>query len=235
LRDVEIGFVVLEMNPVTVREQRNLGLKIYFGDCSRVAVLEHAGIGQARALVLAISDPATTRRAVQTARLLNPKIHILVRTRYLLDVDDLRKLGADEIVPEELETSIEIFSRLLEHYGVPRNLIWQHVERLRSDHYEALRDDRHAMLRVELPKEVLSQLDVELCALRADSPAVGKTLAEVNLRAHTGATLIAVRRGGEMLTNPGPELQFAEGDIAILLGERAQLDRALLALDPTMT
>jgi CPA2 family monovalent cation:H+ antiporter-2 len=234
LRNVSIDFVVLEMNPITVRTQRAAGVPIFFGDCSRAPVLEHVGIDTAKVLVLAISDPATTRRAVQTARSLNPHIHILVRTRYLLDVEDLRKLGADEIVPEELETSIEIFSRLLEHYGVPRNVIWDHVERLRSDHYEALRDDQRTLSRVQLPREVLSQLDVELCLIRPDSPATHKSLREVNLRAQAGATLIAVRRAGEMQTNPAPDFVFEPQDVAILLGDREQLDRALLMLDPSL-
>jgi CPA2 family monovalent cation:H+ antiporter-2 len=165
---------------------------------------------------------------------MNAQAHIIVRTRYISDVDDLRKLGANEIVPEELETSIEIFARLLEHYDVPRNLVWDFVDQLRRDHYEALRDNRHSLSRVQLPTEVLSQLDVELVALRAESPAIQRRLAEVNLRAETGATLIAVRRGVDTLSNPGPEFVFQLRDVAILLGDRPQLDRALLLLDPTL-
>lgn len=234
LSDINIPFVVLEMNPITVRDQRRQGVPIYFGDCSRAAVLEHAGVHAAKALVVAISDPATTGRAVQTARMLSGKLHILVRTRYLLDVEELRKLGADEIVPEELETSIEIFARLLDHYAVPRNLIWDYVESLRSHHYEALRDQRRTTNKLQLPKEVLSNVDFELCAIRDGSPVVGQTLAAVNLRANTGATVIAVRRGEQTLTNPGPEFAFQTADIAILLGDRPQLDRALLALDPSL-
>jgi CPA2 family monovalent cation:H+ antiporter-2 len=234
LRETDIPFVVLEMNPVTVREERRAGVPILFGDCSREPVLEHAGIHQAKAMVVAISDPSTTRRAVQIARAMNPKLHILVRTRYMTDVDDLRELGASEIVPEELETSIEVFARLLEHYEVPRNLIWEFVERLRRDHYEALRDDRHAMSRVQMPIEILSQLDVELISIRDSSPAIGQRLDQINLRAETGATLVAVRRGSEMVTNPGPDFVFAARDVAILTGDRKQLDQALFVLDPSL-
>lgn len=234
LKKVGIPFVVLEMNPVTVREERRAGVPILFGDCSREAVLEHAGIHQARAMVVAISDPATSRRAVQVARALSSRLHLLVRTRYITDVEPLRKLGADEIVPEELETSIEIFARLLEHYDVPRNTIWECVEQLRRDHYEALRDDHHALTRVQLPAQVLSQIDVELVSIREGSPAVDKRLTDINLRAETGATLIAVRRGQDMLSNPGPDFSFQLRDVAILMGDRQQLDRALLALDPSL-
>jgi CPA2 family monovalent cation:H+ antiporter-2 len=152
----------------------------------------------------------------------------------LNDVDDLRRLGADEIIPEELETSIEIFARVLDRYGVPRNLILDLVDRLRRDHYGILRDLGHSPTKVELPLDVFSQLDVELCSLREGTPAVGQSLAEINLRAKTGATVIGVRRGKEMLANPGPDFRFTVGDIVILLGDRPQLDRAIFALDPSL-
>jgi CPA2 family monovalent cation:H+ antiporter-2 len=67
-------------------------------------------------LVVAISDPASTRRIVQVARRGNPRLHILVRTRYAAEVEDLLKLGANEVIPEEFETSIEIFAKVLHHY-----------------------------------------------------------------------------------------------------------------------
>ncbi|HEX5104723.1 MAG TPA: TrkA C-terminal domain-containing protein, partial [Pirellulaceae bacterium] len=158
----------------------------------------------------------------------------IVRTRYLTDVDNLRRLGADEIIPEELETSIEIFARVLDRYGVPRNLILDLVDRLRRDHYGILRDLGHSPTKMELPLDVISKLDIELCALRSEAPAIGKSLAELNLRAQTGATVIGVRRGKEILANPGPDFHFAAGDIALILGDRPQLDRALCALDPTL-
>jgi CPA2 family monovalent cation:H+ antiporter-2 len=234
VRDIDIPYVVLELNPVTVRQCRAAGVPIHFGDCSRPVVLEHMGIHTANTRVMDISDPATTRRAVQVARSLNPKLHIIVRTRYLTDVEDLRRLGADEIIPEELETSVEIFARVLARYGVPRNLILDVVDRLRRDHYGVLRDLGHSPTKVELPMDVLDQLEVELCLLKPDSPAVGKSLAETRLRAETGATVIGVRRGRETLANPGPDFSFQGDDTVILLGDRPQLDRALMALDPSL-
>jgi CPA2 family monovalent cation:H+ antiporter-2 len=171
---------------------------------------------------------------VLVARQLNPQIHIVVRTRYLAEVDDLRRLGANEIIPEEFETSIEIFARVLSRYGVPRNMILDLVDRLRRGHYGVMRDQGHSPTQVELPWEVLSQLDVEMCALKGGGPAVGRSLAEINLRAETGVTVIGVRRNSEMTANPSPDYRFEAGDILILLGDRLQLDRAILTLDPTL-
>ncbi|MEX2026791.1 MAG: cation:proton antiporter, partial [Pirellulaceae bacterium] len=140
LQAVDIDHVVLELNPETVRQMRARGEPLFYGDSTRPPVLEHVGIRQARLLVIAISDLASTRRTVQIARRLNPGLHIIVRTRYLAEVPHLRKLGADVIIPEEFETSVEIFAQVLRAYDVPRNLIVDLIERVRGDHYEVLRD-----------------------------------------------------------------------------------------------
>src|SRR3989475_7427409 len=116
LRETEIPFVVVDVDGEAVRQEQKNGIPIVFGDITHPQVLRRLGIQDARALVLAISDPIATRRAVTVARQLSPAIHIVARTRYLREIEDLRGTGADQVVPEEFETSIEIFSLVLQHY-----------------------------------------------------------------------------------------------------------------------
>jgi CPA2 family monovalent cation:H+ antiporter-2 len=232
LRDVDIPYCIVELNPVTVRELRREGEPILFGDCSRPAVLEHLGIERARMLVLAISDPETTRRAVRVARNMHPELHILVRTRYVAEVEELRQLGASEIIPEEFETSVEIFARVLEHYQVPRNLVLDLVGRIRRDHYEVLRIS-HSPARIELPFETLADVKVESCLLRGNSPCVGRSLQELDVRRQSGATVIAIRRGDERLINPPPDTRLAEGDVLFVLGDSPQIGQAVALFDPS--
>lgn len=139
LRETEIAFVVVEMDGETVRQEQQKGMSMYFGDVTHPQVLRRLGIHEARALVLAISDPIATRRAVKVARQLNPALHIIARTRYLREIDDLRETGADQVVPEEFETSIEIFSRVLQHYRMPSRVIAEKAERIRKEGYALLR------------------------------------------------------------------------------------------------
>jgi CPA2 family monovalent cation:H+ antiporter-2 len=139
LRETEIPFVVVEMDGEVVRHEQKKGAPIYFGDVTHPQVLRRFGIQEARALVLAISDPLATRRAITVARQLNPSIHIVARTRYLREIDDLLALGADEVVPEEFETSIEIFSLVLMHYRMPPRLVAEKAERIRKEGYALLR------------------------------------------------------------------------------------------------
>jgi len=139
LRETEVPFVVVEMDGETVRQEQTKGAPISFGDVTHPQALRRLGIQQARTLVLAISDPIATRRAVKVARQLNPDIHIIARTRYLREIEDLRAMGADQVVPEEFETSIEIFSLVLQHYRIPLRVIAEKAERIRKEGYALLR------------------------------------------------------------------------------------------------
>ncbi|MCI0681105.1 MAG: cation:proton antiporter [Gemmataceae bacterium] len=233
LQAVDIDYVVLELNPETVRQARKRGEPVYYGDCTRPAVLKHVGLNTSRQLVVAISDPASTRRAVEVARRINPSIHIIVRTRYLSEVQELRLLGANVIIPEEFETSVEIFAQVLREYDLPPNLIRDLIERVRREQYEVLRDTKVSPMRVVLPHaNILEKLDIKSCWLRQRSPVHDRTLGELNLRTATGATLLAARRGSELFLNPGPDFRLKADDIAILIGERGQVERAIELLDP---
>jgi monovalent cation:H+ antiporter-2, CPA2 family len=105
----------------------------------RREVLLHAGLQRAAILVIAISDQLATRHAVALARELRPDLYIIVRTRYLSEVPELYELGATQVIPEEFETSIEIFVRVLERYGIAPDLIQREAEDVRKAGYELLR------------------------------------------------------------------------------------------------
>jgi CPA2 family monovalent cation:H+ antiporter-2 len=232
LRDLDLPYVIVEMNPITVRSEKDKGEPIVLGDCSRAPLLEHLGVKEARAMVIVISDPAVTRRTVRVARQVNPHLHIIVRTRYVSEVDELRQLGASEIIPEEFETSVEIFARVLQRFLIPRNLILDLVQRIRHDHYEVLRDGEQGANKMELPVGMLQEVTTITCLIRDTSPAVGKSLKELDFRGQTGATIIAIRRQGQLTPNPPADFQLEEKDIVILVGSGGQLDQAVLALDP---
>jgi CPA2 family monovalent cation:H+ antiporter-2 len=233
LKDLDIPYVAMELNPETVRRERAEGMSILFGDCTRPAVLEHAGMAHARAYVVAISDPASTRQTVQLARQLNPAVRILVRARYRGEIEELRSLGADEIISEEFESSIEIFACVLRHYHVPGNVIAELVAKIREDHYEVFREEllgREHLAR--LAPHLAGMAETESCLIRLQSPAAGKSIGELQFRTRTGASVIAVRSGAELVTNPGPDRRFRENDVVVLLGTREQLLAGLALLDP---
>jgi CPA2 family monovalent cation:H+ antiporter-2 len=231
LREVEIPYIIVETNPERVWEARDKGEPILYGDGGRTEVLEHLRLDRARALVVVISDPSSTRRIVGLARARWPHLTIIARTRYLVEVEELYELGATEVVPEEFETSIEVFSKVLATYDVPRSLIAQQIEQVRRDHYAVWRDSDIRGHRLGRLGTVLAEIDVEPYRVTENSLSRGRSLAELDLRRRSGATVIARVRDGETLANPGGDETVEAGDTLVLLGTNAQVERALAILD----
>jgi len=236
LEETEIPYVALDLNGETVRLESQSGVHIYYGDITNPRVLRHVRIEDARVLVVAISDPFSARRAVQIARGLNPALHIIVRTRYLRELDELHQLGADEVVPEEFETSIEIFAMVLRTYKMPQELIMKKAERVRTEGYALLRRSALPELAHHLRAGTLADVEVETFRIEMDSPAVGKTLGEVAIRPRTGASVIAFTRNGVTESNPSQRVRLEQGDVVVLLGTREQIRRAIgLLVDTKVT
>jgi monovalent cation:H+ antiporter-2, CPA2 family len=226
LAAANIPYLVLEMNPETVRVERRKGTPIAYGDAAHEAVLRHAHIEAARVVVVAISDAAATRRVVELARRLNPGVYLIARTRYSHEVGPLSGLGANEAIPEEFETSIEIFARVLRRYLVPREDIERQIAAIREDGYEMLRQLRPPPISFPEIQQHLADLEVETFRIAAEAPASGKTLAELRLREQIGITVLAIQRDGETLTNPWGGTSLQAGDLVITLGKPTQFAEA---------
>jgi CPA2 family monovalent cation:H+ antiporter-2 len=218
LRGTGIPYVILEMNPETVALESRRGEPINYGDAARPEVLHHAGAERARVLVVAISDAAATRRVVTMARQRNPHLHILVRTRLLTEVRPLFELGANEVIPEEFETSVEIFSRVLHRYLVPRDRIEACIAEIRKEGYEMLRGPAGTAPATTL-EGYLSGAALEILEVGAGAELAGRTLAEAALRAEAGVTVLGIRRGEQFQPNPSPNERFREGDHVLVLGD----------------
>jgi CPA2 family monovalent cation:H+ antiporter-2 len=227
LSETEVPYIALDLDGDTVRREAQHGVPIYYGDATNPNVLRHAKIEEAKVLVIAISDPFMARRTVQVARGLNPKIHIVVRTRYLRELEELHQLGADDVVPEEFETSIEIFALVLRTYNMPQEFIMRKAEQIRREGYALLRRSELPELAHHLRGGTLSDVEVETCRIEDDSPAVGKTIAQLAIRPRTGASIIAWTRAGVTESNPSEKTKLLPGDIVVLLGTRDQIRRAM--------
>jgi len=228
LSSTGVPFVVLELNGAFVHEGIRRGHPVVFGDATRTEILAANGIARASMLVVGIADTAAARRIVRIARGMNPGLHILVRTRAVSEVDELRALGADEVIPEEFETSVEIFSRVLERYHVPRNIIRAQRNLIRDEGYGLLRAPASGgRVTSERVAEILEAALTETFLVTAGSPAVGATLRGLDLRSRSGgASVIAVVRDGRAETNPSPDLRLEANDNLVLVGSHAALEAA---------
>ncbi len=232
LKEVGVPYRILDMDPDLVRSARAEQEAIFFGDASRGEILQQAEIESARVLVIAISDRAATARIVAQVRHLRPDIYIVVRTRYVAEIEPLYQLGANEVIPEEFETSIEIFARVLEQFHIPRNVIALQVELIRKTHYGMLRGLRLQGKQLDELNQFLVGITADIYMIVGGSPVLGKKLVEVSLDARSGARIIAVVRGGEYYYGFDDEFCFQNGDLLVLVGSHKALDDAGQMLKP---
>jgi CPA2 family monovalent cation:H+ antiporter-2 len=226
LQETGIPYVIIESNADLVKDLRRGGHPIVFGDVTRKEILRQCRVQQARLIVFAISDPRGTRAGVRVARSMNPRVYILVRTRLVSEVEELEKLGANEVIPEEFETSIEIFTRVLDQYHIPRNVINAQIKVIRDENYSMLRGLPQTSRGLERMTQLLAAGTSDIFLVTSDSIAAGKTLLELDLRAKTGANLIAVVRGDKPCISPSPDFRIESADTLVLVGTHASIDKA---------
>lgn len=210
-----------------VLQARKEGEKIINGDATKREILEFAHIKQAKIVVVAISDPMATRIIVRLVKDLNKEIYLIVRTRYVKDVEELVNLGADEVIPEEFETSIQILSRVLKKFHIPNSVILAQANTLRMQSYGIFRDVRFTEHAFDQINQILAQGTIDTVFISDESPVVNKSLKEIDLRAKTSATVISVIRDNQFVPNPSGEFTIRQNDLLVLFGTHNAIDRAI--------
>ncbi|MDI6809054.1 MAG: NAD-binding protein [Candidatus Eisenbacteria bacterium] len=194
------------------------GEPIHYGDATQETILRHVDADKARAIVVVIDDPAGTRRIVELARRVAPGAYILVRSRYLREVQPLVTLGADEVIADELEVSIELFSRVLARMLVPREDIKRLIGEVRQDWRRMARTLAKESTGVPDLHVAIPDLTTYTLRLTEHSPLVGNSIAGSRLRAEHGVTVLAVSRDAETLGNPRGETILMAGDVLFVIG-----------------
>jgi CPA2 family monovalent cation:H+ antiporter-2 len=235
LRETGIPFVSVDLDARVVEAARREGLPARFGDASRRAVLEDLGAPAARATVVTVGDPGATRRIVSLLRQMSPTMRIIVRAQRVAEVAELERLGADDVVPSEFETSIELFVRLLVHLGVPRHVVRVQESLIRLDRYQALRGVGASAELLAKAGRIIAGGILETAQVMDGSAAAGRTIGELALRRKTGATVLSVVRGDGPVAGVGPATRLEAGDFVVLYGAHAAIDRALAVLEPRST
>lgn len=218
-----IPYVVLDVNAETVTRERKAGRNIHYGDASLPEVLRHAEAEQARVLAITVSDAAGTRRIVDVAHRLNPALHIIVRTRFHSEMKDLYGLGAAEVVPEDLESSMELFSRVLARYLVPHAEVERFSEVIRAEGYGSFMENSGKEPSPLIKFGRFSDMDLTVLTVCEDAPLAGATLEQIALRKEHGLTAVAVMRGEELHRNPHGRFRLERGDQVYVFGLRKDI------------
>lgn len=219
-----IPFTVIEMNAETVKREKAKGLPIIFGDATQDHILEAVYLSNARAAVIAISDNQATKAIIKNIRSHSDSLFLVVRTRYVKETSELIALGADEVIPEEFETSVQIFTNILQNFLVPEDDIEQMIDKVRADNYELFKGD------LKRPKTYRPSniTDFNITCLRMTSDSnkfLGKPLNEMNLRADFGINILVIKRKNEVLESIKPDETLKNGDIIYIQGNQSNIER----------
>lgn len=221
-----IPYLILEMNPVTVRAEKARGEPIHFGDATHRSVLHHMHVETAKSVAVAINDGTAAHRITELVRKMNPAANIVVRTRYMQDMKTLYNLGADEVVPDEFGSSVEVFTRILRHHKIPDELLAQISSDIRAEGYEMFQLLYKKASSTDDLKLSLSDLGVESQTISSTSSLIGKTVQQTHLRKDYGVSILAIKRGEIQLSDLSADTELLEGDIVVLVGDHKNLSRA---------
>jgi monovalent cation:H+ antiporter-2, CPA2 family len=215
--------VVVEQSEQRIQQLREANIAYVYGNAASLHVLEAAGVTQARGLAIALPDPMSTRLCLKRSLELAPELDTVVRATQEKDLDLLYQLGAREVVQPEFETSIELSAHLLTGLGVPLPVIQREVQQLRGSRYENFRLYLPDQSSREL-QNVVQDLNRRWHVLPTESPLVGMTLDETDLRRLTGVSLMAIERAtGEKLDYPEAHTKLLAGDRLLVVGETDEL------------
>jgi len=225
-----IPYVVVELNAETVRAERKKGVPILFGDATQDHILELVNIRKARVTVIAISDPVATKAIIRNIRAISQSMHLVVRTRYVKEIPELIAVGADDVIPEEFETSIEIFSRTLHYFLIPEDDIEYFINMTRSNNYSLFQNKKstpRTFRPTDLPDFKISSLKV-----RTDSGTIiGKPINELDVRNKFGVNILGILREDELISNITAEERICRRDILYVTGHQLNIDKFRKSID----
>jgi len=220
-----IPYVIIDLDPESFHDAKNALEPIVYGDASNPAILKHVHIQEARVVVIAISDPDVTKKIINEIRSFTETAFIIVRTRYVKEIEENLRMGADEVIPEEFETSIEIFSRVMRKYLIPHDEIQAFINNIRSSDYEmltTLKKGPHATLYQDL--HIPNKEIVTLSVKQGSNSVVEKTIQESGISKNYGVTVLAIKRNNHYLTEIYPDTVIEQGDLLYLFGNPTKIN-----------
>lgn len=224
--NMNIPHVIIEFDAKLTKEAKAENKHVIFGDASQPEILNHVNAHKARVVVIAISDPEATHQIIFNIRQYSQTTHIIVRTRYVKEIEENLKLGADEVIPEEFETSIEIFSRVLKQYLVTESKINEIVNQIRSSDYELFSavkpfNKKGTFQQFNIPNKELATLHVQ----HGRNDIVGKELSKTGLAEIYQVNLLAIKRGRKYISEIGPDTKIKVDDLIYLFGSPNQINK----------
>ncbi|TXL66278.1 cation:proton antiporter domain-containing protein [Zeimonas arvi] len=123
-----IAWVAIDDRPATAARFHSKGLPVFVGDAGRAELLRRLGMESARVVVLTMDQPAAALHALAALRQEWPALPVLARARDEVHAAELRRAGASVVVPETLESALQLGARVLDTAGLPEEAVARLVE-----------------------------------------------------------------------------------------------------------
>ncbi len=214
---MKLPYISIVFDPAAVRARQQKGETVVYGNAMNEPILRKAHTETAQIVVISIGDAITTLGIIEKVRKLNRHAYIIVRAKHVADIEDLYQMGANQVIPEEFETAIDLFERTLKQLLIPKDEIEEAISRIRDDNYGIFREQKENeifSLSTEIP-------NLEVVALKAFNYPIfqGNSLKEIHLRKNFGLTVVAVKRADNMFENPGSGFVFEKDDLIYVMGK----------------
>lgn len=226
LQRVSISQLVVNSDAERLEELNRNNIPSLYGDAANSEILTHSHLDTARVMVVAGPDEDASALVVAAVRDLAPDLPIIARAGTEEGAKHLTKLGAMEVIHPELEGGLEIVRHTLLNLGFPLQEIFEYTDAVRRDHYDTETDTEaeHRLLHDLLI--TTKNIEIRWFTLAPDSALIGQTVAGANLRARTGASIVAILRERLLLANPKSNTLFQVGDRIGLIGNMDEVDAA---------
>ena len=228
---LEQPFVVVDVDPNKVEVAREEGIPLVYGDAAAEPVLEAAKIRSARMVVLATSDAVGTRLVVERVKALNPHARVVARSAGEEQLADLGRLGVYEVVQPELEAGLELARQALINQGFGAAEVQRFSDGVRREMYAPISDGNGNGDGLAQLRRASGMIASDWIEIPKNSALAGRDIGELGVRARTGASIVALVRGDEAITNPGPDLTLEPGDSVSVVGTAEQRAAFIALLD----
>lgn len=223
-----VPYIALDHDPKRVQAAAAAGENVVFGESTRSEVLLAAGLRRAKAVVITFAHTAEALHTLSAIQGIKPDLPVIVRTVDDTDLERLKTAGATEVVPEVMEGALMLGSQTLLMAGIPLARVLRRIRQTREARYSTMRGYFRGLTDEEAEDEAVQERLVSL-TLTPRHPAVGRTLAELDLPA-IGVAVLAVRRRGIRGAEPEPGTRLESGDVLVLRGTPEALAAAEMRL-----
>lgn len=218
LKEEGIEFVALDIDPTRVHEATIAGDHVMYGDAGRGAVLEAAGAGRAKALIISYAEMRSSMKILHVTKEHYPNLPVIVRTADETHMEEFREAGAREVVPEVLEGSLMLASHALVILGVPLHRVVKRIRNFRGEHYQMFKGYFHGVTDATAEFENKQEVRLHPVEITKKAHAEDLRLDQIDLAKYDVEIQHLRRPNMRADISPRPDIVLNEGDVLILLG-----------------